>query len=100
MGTPSMTTLPQGTWAPWTATMGTTAVPGSGRTWAAWSASQDAARTAGARGWRPCHSRPDGSSWRRPRYCLESITNTPPGTDHQMINVGAAARDGQVMQDG
>jgi hypothetical protein len=22
---------------------------------------------------------PDGSSWRRPRYCLESITNAPPG---------------------
>lgn len=26
------TTLPKGTWAPWTATIGTTAVPGSGRT--------------------------------------------------------------------
>jgi hypothetical protein len=33
-GTPCMTTLPQGTWAPWTATTGSTAIPGSGRTWA------------------------------------------------------------------
>jgi hypothetical protein len=31
-GTPSTTTLPQGTWAPWTARIGTTATPGSGRT--------------------------------------------------------------------
>ena len=36
-GTPSTTTLPHCTWAPWTATIGTTATPGSGRTWAAWS---------------------------------------------------------------
>jgi hypothetical protein len=34
-GTPLVTTLPQGTWAPWTATIGTTAMPGSVRTWAA-----------------------------------------------------------------
>ena len=36
-GTPSMTTLPQGTWAPWTATIGTTTTTTSGsvRTWAA-----------------------------------------------------------------
>ena len=37
-GTPSMTTLPHGTCAPCTATIGTTATPGSGTTWAAWSA--------------------------------------------------------------
>ena len=30
-GTPSMTTFPQGTWAPWTATIGTPARPGSGQ---------------------------------------------------------------------
>jgi hypothetical protein len=40
--------LPQGTWEPWTATIGTTATPGSGKTWAAWSASNDTARKAGA----------------------------------------------------
>src|SRR5829696_710289 len=78
-GTPWMTILPQGTWAPCTATIGTTATPGSGRSWAAWSASNDTVRRVGASGWRPCHSRPDKSSWRRPRYCLESMTNTPPG---------------------
>jgi hypothetical protein len=49
-GTPSVTTLPQGIWARWTATIGTTATPGSGRTWAAWSASNDTARNVGARG--------------------------------------------------
>ena len=49
-GTPSTTTLPQGTWAPWTATIGTTATPGSGRTRAAWSASNDTACNVGARG--------------------------------------------------
>jgi hypothetical protein len=43
-GTPSVTTLPQGTLAPWTATTGTTTTPGSGRTWAAWSAPNDTAR--------------------------------------------------------
>jgi hypothetical protein len=46
----STTTLPQGTWAPWTATIGTTATPGSGRTWAARSASNDTARRVGANG--------------------------------------------------
>jgi hypothetical protein len=49
-GTPSTTTLPQGTWAPWTATIGTTARPGSGRTTAVWSASNDTACRVGARG--------------------------------------------------
>jgi hypothetical protein len=53
-GTPSTTTFPQGTWAPWTATIGRTATPGSGRAWAAWSASNDTARGAGASGERPC----------------------------------------------
>jgi len=48
-GTPSTTTLPQGTRAPWTATIGTTTTPGSGRTWAARSASNDTARIVGAR---------------------------------------------------
>ena len=33
-GTPSMTTLPQGTWVPWTAMIGTTTTSGSVRTWA------------------------------------------------------------------
>jgi hypothetical protein len=42
--------LAQGTWAPWTATIGTTAMPGSGKTWAAGSASNDTARNVGARG--------------------------------------------------
>ena len=28
IGTPSVTTFPQGTWAPWTATIGTTTTPG------------------------------------------------------------------------
>jgi hypothetical protein len=45
---PSMTTLPQGTWAPWTATIGTTTTSGSVRTRAAWSASKSTARSAGA----------------------------------------------------
>jgi hypothetical protein len=49
-GTPLMTTLPHGTWAPWTATIGTTATPGSGRTWAAWSASNETADRVGASG--------------------------------------------------
>jgi hypothetical protein len=49
-GTPSVTTFPQGTRAPWTATIGTTTTPGSGRTWAAWSASNDTARNMGASG--------------------------------------------------
>jgi hypothetical protein len=49
-GTPSVTTLPQGTWAPWIAMIGTTTTSGSGRTWAAWSASKSAARRVGARG--------------------------------------------------
>ena len=30
-GTPSVTTLAQGTWARWTATIGTTATPGVGQ---------------------------------------------------------------------
>jgi hypothetical protein len=30
-GTPSLTTLPQGTWAPWMATIGTTATPRVGQ---------------------------------------------------------------------
>ena len=30
-GTPLVTTLPQGTWAPWTATTGSTTAPGSGQ---------------------------------------------------------------------
>jgi hypothetical protein len=46
-GTPFVTTLPQGTWAPWTATIGTTTTSGSGRTWAARSASNDTARRVG-----------------------------------------------------
>ena len=49
-GTPSATTLPHGTWAPWTTTIGTTATPGSGRTWAARSASNETARKVGASG--------------------------------------------------
>jgi hypothetical protein len=49
-GTPPVTTLPQGTWAPQTATIGTTATPGSGRTWAACSASNPTARRVGASG--------------------------------------------------
>src|SRR5215218_9765754 len=48
-GTPSMTTLPQGTWAPWTATIGTTTW-GSARTLAARSASNDTARRTAVRG--------------------------------------------------
>jgi hypothetical protein len=32
IGIPFMTTLPQGTWAPWTATIGTTPTPGSAKT--------------------------------------------------------------------
>jgi len=45
-GTPSATTLPQGTRAPLTTTITTTTTttPGSGRTWAAWSAWNDIAR--------------------------------------------------------
>jgi hypothetical protein len=42
--------LAQGTWAPWTATIGTTTTSGSVRTRAAWSASNDTARNVGARG--------------------------------------------------
>jgi hypothetical protein len=42
--------LAPGTWAPWTATIGTTAMPGSGRTTAAWSASNETACRVGARG--------------------------------------------------
>src|SRR5215216_2337977 len=49
-GTPFTTTLPQGTWAPWTATIGTTTTPGSGRTRAAWSASNDTVRRVGRGG--------------------------------------------------
>jgi hypothetical protein len=49
-GTPSVTTLPHGTGTPWIAMIGTTATPGSGRTWAAWSASNDTARNTGASG--------------------------------------------------
>jgi hypothetical protein len=98
-GTPSATTLPQGTWVPWTARIGTTTTSGPVRTRAAWSASNVTARRAGASGSRPCHSRPDWSSWRRPRYCLESITNTPARADHQVIDVGLASRYGQVVQD-
>jgi hypothetical protein len=45
---PSVTTLPQETWAPWTAMVGTAAMPGSGSTWAAWSASNPTARNVGA----------------------------------------------------
>ena len=49
IGTPFMTTLPQETWTPWTATIGTT-TPGSGRTRAAWSASNDTACMVGREG--------------------------------------------------
>jgi len=45
---------------------------------AAWSASNDTARRMRARGSGHVTAAPDGSSWRRPEYCLESITNTPP----------------------
>jgi hypothetical protein len=48
-GTPFTITLPQGTWALWTATTGSTTTPGSGRTWAARSASNDTVRNVGAR---------------------------------------------------
>jgi hypothetical protein len=46
--------LAPGTWAPCTATIGTTATPGSGRTCAAWSASKSAARRWGRGG--GCHA--------------------------------------------
>jgi hypothetical protein len=49
-GTPFMTTLPHGTWAPWTATIGTTTTSGSTKTWAARSASKSTARSVGASG--------------------------------------------------
>ena len=45
---------------------------------AAWSASNDTARRMRARGSGHVTAAPDGSSWRRPEYCLESITNTQP----------------------
>jgi hypothetical protein len=51
-GTPFTTTLLQGTWAPWTAMIGTTTTTTSGsvRTRATWSASNDTACRVGARG--------------------------------------------------
>jgi hypothetical protein len=42
---------------------------------------------------------PDGSSWRRPRYCLESITNAPPGPIIRWSIIGSAPRKRQVVQD-
>jgi hypothetical protein len=52
---------------------------GSARTRAARSASKDTALRVGASGQRPCLSRPQALSRSRPRYCLDSITNTPRG---------------------
>jgi hypothetical protein len=46
---------------------------------AARSASKDTALRVGASGQRPCLSRPQALSRSRPRYCLDSITNTPRG---------------------
>jgi hypothetical protein len=76
---PSTTTLPQGT--PGRRGRPRTASPlwGSARTRAARSASKDTALRVGASGQRPCLSRPQALSRSRPRYCLDSITNTPRG---------------------
>jgi hypothetical protein len=97
-GTPSTTTLPQGTWAPWTATIGTTTC--------------GSARTLGG---------PVGLERHRPQDGGEEVTAMPqpPGqiqleaaaillgvddehaarADHQVVEVGPAPGDGQVVQD-
>jgi hypothetical protein len=49
-GTPSTATLPEGTWARWTATIGTATTSESGRTWEAWSPSKLTARRVAVRG--------------------------------------------------
>jgi hypothetical protein len=98
-GTPSMTTLPQGTWAPCTATIGTTTTPGPVRTWAAWAASNDTAQ--GGRERVAAMPQPPGRVEQKPAPILLGVDHEhPTGADGQVINIGRAAGDGQVMQDG
>jgi hypothetical protein len=98
-GTPSTTTLPQGTLAPWTATIGTTTRPWVG---------QDPGGPVGLE--RHCPQRggegvaavpePPGRVELEADSILLGVNHKhPTGADHQVIQVGRAARDGQVVQD-
>ncbi len=98
-GTPSITTLPQGTWAPWTATIGTTATPGSGRAWAAWSASNEDRPQCGGEGMAAMPQPPNGVELQPAAILLGVDHEHPTGADHQVIKVGGRALDGQVVQD-
>jgi hypothetical protein len=96
---PSMTTLPQGTWAPWTAITGTTTTFGSVNTRAAWSASNETARTAGGKGEAAVPQPPGRVEHEAAAILLGVDHEHPTRPNHQMIEVGLATRDGQVMQD-
>jgi hypothetical protein len=67
MVAPSARTKPQGTPAPWTATIAATWTSAMPRTSSAWSACHTTLRRAETSRWRPCQTMPSWSSHSRPR---------------------------------
>ena len=97
-GTPSMRTLPQGTWAPWTATIGTTHL----RVGQDLGGSIGLERHRTERGAEGVAAMPQPPGWvelQAAAILLGVDHEHPTGANHQVVKVGLAARDGQIMQD-
>ena len=92
-GTPSVTTLPQGTWAPWTATIGTT-TSGPAKTWAAWSASNDTACKVGGEGETAMPQSPGRVELEAAAILFGVDHEDPAGADGQVVDIGPATWDG------
>jgi hypothetical protein len=98
-GTPCMTTLPQGTWAPW--------MDGHNRHHHI-GVNQDQGGPVGLERHRPqgrgegVAAMPEPPRWVEPEAAailLGVDHEHPTGADHQVVDVRPAARDGQVVQD-
>ena len=98
-GTPFMTILPQGTWAPWTAMIGTTAHARVGQDLGGLVGLERHRAQSGGEGVAAMPQPPEPVQLEAAPILLGVDHEYPTGPDHQVIDVGAAARAGQVMQD-
>jgi hypothetical protein len=102
-GTPSMTTLPQGTWAPWMAMTGTTTTPGVGQDLGGWprgpagggeAASPDLPGAAGGALGSAVHGELDAASVAEVQINGPPAGERPPGPSGQRSLIGGAAVHG------
>ena len=92
-----MTPLPQGTWAPWTATVGTTTTCGVGQDQGGLISLERHRLQRSGEGVAAMPQPPRRVELEAAPILLGVDHEHPTGPDHQVVEVGPAARNGQVV---